>query len=150
MDLENRFIELTLPEAKIDGLYFNKQKISAVFHKQEDGWWQAEDILFMSARNAEDDNSRDILTEYLNDFQIRAQIAATFNVSAEAITVGLPWKSRGIKQYHGVDWSYWLANPYSMSVRHFWNVLFNGLTDNRNADVVLGCAPAFRVNEEAV
>jgi hypothetical protein len=37
---------------------------------KDDGWYHSKDILFLSARNVEDDNSRDILTEYIqSDFK---------------------------------------------------------------------------------
>ena len=55
-------MDLSLPEADIGGLRFNKQKVHAVFDKKDDGWYHSRDILFMSARNVKDDNSRDILT----------------------------------------------------------------------------------------
>jgi hypothetical protein len=150
MELEKRLIELTLPEADIDGLYFNEQKVHAIFDKQDDGWWQARVILFESARNVGDDNSRDILTEYLNDFRIRAQIAAAFGVLPEAITVALPRENQGIKQYHGVDDWHWLANASSSSAADFCGVNCYGNACYNNASTVLGCSPAFRVNEEAV
>jgi hypothetical protein len=150
MELEKRLIELTLPESDIDGLYFNEQKIHAIFDKQDDGWWQAEEILFLSARNVEDDNSRDILKEYLNDFQIRAQIAATFNVPAEAIAVALLRENQGIKKYHGVDDWYWLAGAISSPATQFRGVDDYGYAYGNFASSVLGCSPAFRINEETV
>ena len=54
---------LTLPEVNIDGLHFNRTEVHAVFELKEDDWWHSRSILFLSARNTEDDNSRDILTE---------------------------------------------------------------------------------------
>jgi hypothetical protein len=149
MDLKKSVeINLTLPERSIDELYFNEQKTRAVFEKQDDGWFYSRDILFMSARNAKDDNSRDILTEYLNDFRIRAQIAATFNVSAEAIIVALPRENQGIKKYHSIDCWYWLADPRSGSTANFCIVHYGGRSGNYNASSVGGCSPAFRVEKE--
>jgi hypothetical protein len=150
MDLEKRLIELTLPEADIDGLYFNEQKVHAIFDKQDDGWWQARVILFESARNVGDDNRRDILTEYLNDYRIREQLAKEFHVPPEAITVALPRENQGIKQYHGVDCWYWLAGSYSSSAANFRLVGYAGYAGSYGASAVGGYAPAFRVNEEAV
>jgi hypothetical protein len=149
MDLEKRLIKLTLPEAVIDGLHFNKQEVSAVFEKQKDGWWQSEDILFMSARNVEDDNSQDILTEYLNDYRIKQQIAESFNVPPGAITVALPKEPQGIKKYHSVDCWYWLADSFSDSAACFCGVNYSGIAYNGGgASAVGGCSPAFRVAEE--
>jgi hypothetical protein len=160
---------LTLPQTDINrGLYFNEQIVHAVFEKQEDGWWQSKDILFMSARNVEDDNSRDILKEYLNDYRIREQLAKEFNVPPEAVTVALPKEPRGVKKYHGVNWGYWLNDPYledpsadphpdyipdldtDPGCAHcFKYVEYTGLKSAFEADAVFGCAPAFRINEEA-
>jgi hypothetical protein len=142
MDLE---MDLELPEAEIDGLYFNKQEARAVFEKHDDGWWQSKDILFLSARNVEDDNSRDILTEYLNDYRITEQIAELFNVPPEAITVALPQKPKGAKNYHGVDWGYWLSDPYPDTVAYFCRYPSINIGASL-ACAVVGCAPAFRVN----
>jgi hypothetical protein len=150
MDLEKRLIELTLPEALVDGLYFNEQEVLAVFEKQEDGWWQSEEILFMSARNVRDDNSRDILTEYLNDDCIKKQLYKEFNIPPEAITVALPKENKGIKKYHGVDCWYWLAGSYSSSAANFRLVGYAGYADSYGASAVGGCSSAFHVNEEAV
>jgi hypothetical protein len=149
MNLEKRVeINLTLPEADIDGLYFNEQKVHAIFEKKKDGWWQSRVILLMSARNVKDDNNRDILTEYLNDDRIKKQLAKKFNVPPEAITVALPKKSQGIKQYHGVDCWYWLAYPYEGSATYFRHVYHDGEASYNLASNVGGCAPAFCVGNE--
>jgi hypothetical protein len=150
MKVENRFIELTLPEAEIGDLYFNKQEISAVFQKQDDGWWQSGDILFMSARNVEDDNNRDILTEYLNNLRIKEQIAEALKISPYIIAFALPKEPQGIKKYHGVNWWYWLAAPTPDSVVNFCCSHGNGYITYGLANSVGGCAPAFRVGKEAV
>jgi hypothetical protein len=143
-------MDLELPEADIDGLYFNTQEVSAVFEKQDDGWWQSRDILFMSARNVKDDNSRDILTEYLNDDRIKEQIADSFNVPPEAITVALPKEPRGIKRYHGVDCWYWLADPSSGCKANFCMALYGIESSYESANVICGCSLGFRIEKEGI
>jgi hypothetical protein len=144
-------IDLTLTEAVIDGLLFNEQKVHAVFTKQHDGWYYSRNILFLSARNVEDDNSRDILQVYLNDAGgdrgIRAQIADIFGVPPDAIEIALPQKPQGIKKYHGVDWWYWLADPYAGSAANFCYSYLSGVARGNYASAVGGCAPAFSVAE---
>jgi hypothetical protein len=144
-------IDLTLPEAEIDGLFFNEQKVYAVFEKQNDGWYYSRDILFLSARNITDDNSRDILKRYLDDAggdrEIRAQIADMFDVHPTGIKIALPQKPQGIKKYHGVDWWYWLADPRAGSAAYFCLSGTGGSASGNGASSVGGCAPAFRVAE---
>ncbi|MDR1325286.1 MAG: hypothetical protein LBK00_04535 [Treponema sp.] len=140
-------IDLVLPLAAIDGLYFNEQNVHAVFEKYEDGWYYSEDILFLSARNVENDNSRDILTEYLNKSQIRERIATALDVPPEDIEIALPQETRGVKKYHGVNWWYWLAAPDSPFDTYFCNASNNGNVCQTAASSVGGCAPAFRVRD---
>jgi hypothetical protein len=145
-------IDLTLPEAEIDGLFFNEQSVHALFEKGDDGWYYSRDILFLSARNVIDDNSRDILRRYLEDAggdrEIRAQIADMFDAPPTAIEIALPKKPQGIKKYHGVDWWYWLADSYAGSAAYFAFVHATGGGANHStASAVGGCAPAFRVAE---
>jgi hypothetical protein len=147
-------ITLTLPEADIGGLHFNKQEVHAVFEKQENDWWQSKGILFQSARNVEDDNSRDILTEYLNSYDftnsIRQQLPEEIFgevMTPDKIEVSLPRENQGIKQYHGVDDWYWLANASSSSAAYFCIVTNYGYATITVASTVLGCSPAFRVAE---
>jgi hypothetical protein len=141
-------LDLTLPEADIDGLHFNEQIVHAVFEKKNDGWYHSRDILFLSARNTRDDNSRDILTEYLNDGggyrEIRAQIADKFGVTPAGIEISLPKENEGVKRYNGVDWWYWLTEKYPDYTAYFCGVGSYGAT-LYNASAVGGCAPAFRV-----
>jgi hypothetical protein len=139
--------DLTLPIANIGGLRFNEQKVHAVFEKQDDGWWQSKDILFLSARNAEDDNSRDILTEYLNDDRIKQQIGDLFSLPPEGVAVTLPRETQGTKQYHGVDCWYWLAPARSSPAARFCYVNNTGNATHTHASAVGGCSPAFRVAE---
>ena len=109
---------LTLPEADINGLRFNEQKVHAVFEKRADGWYHSQEILFLSARNTEDNNSRDILTKYLawevnigsSAHTIREQIGRHFGAAVKDIEIALPAENEGVKQYHGVDWWYWLTD----------------------------------------
>jgi hypothetical protein len=138
-------LDLTLPEDDIGGLHFNEQKVHAVFEKQENGWFYARDILFLSARNIENDNSRDILTEYLNRGDIQAQISKAFDVSADDIEIEIPKKQQGKKRYNGVPMRYWLAYPSNDDTIGFNGVNSRGDVSPGNALDVGGCAPAFRV-----
>jgi hypothetical protein len=141
-------LDLVLPEAEIDGLRFNEQKAHAVFEKKEDGWYYSRDILFLSARNIDDDNSRDILAEYLNlsgDGGIKEQLADYFDVHPQDIEISLPEKTMGAKKYNGVRWWYWLASPHSGHSHYFAIVYSDGSPSRSNASLVGGVAPAFRV-----
>jgi hypothetical protein len=147
-------LDLILPEADIDGLHFNETKVHAVFEKKADGWYYSRDILFLSARNAENDNSRDILTKYLawdvnmkvdGTPTLRQQIAEHFGVAPVHVDISLPKESGGVKQYNGVDWWYWLEGKHSGSAASFCSVHANGDASSGRASVVGGCAPAFRI-----
>ena len=147
-------LELILPEADIKGLHFNEQKVYAVFEKHNDGWWYSRDILFLSARNTENDNSRDILTEYLNAHGeygiyngIRSQIALAMKAGRiPNVEIALPKKNDGVKQYNGVDWWYWLADKEFGSAAHFANVTGSGNAHGHYASAVGGCAPVFCIS----
>jgi hypothetical protein len=139
-------MSLVLPEAGIDGLYFNRQEVCAVFEKQDDGWYYSRDILFLSARNVEDNNNRDILTEYLYDGGIRTQIADMLGLPPNGIEIALPQKPQGIKKYHGVDSWYWLADPSGFAAS-FCYVYHDGDAGYNFASAVGGCVPAFRVTD---
>jgi hypothetical protein len=146
-------LELTLPEVDIGGLHFNKQEVHAVFEKRADGWYHSREILFMSARNSKDDNSRDILTEYLNRHEgsdsIKAQIARAMKAArVPDVEIALPEKNEGVKQYNGADCWYWLADRCSGTAACFALVYGNGRVGNTNASAVGGCAPMFRVLEK--
>jgi hypothetical protein len=136
-------MELVLPKAGVDGLCFNEQKAQACFEKDKDGWYYSEDVLFMSARNVKDDNSRDVLLEYLNTIEIRKRLADMFGVLPEDVEVALPQEPRGVKKYHGVACWYWLANPAFDA--YFCLATRCGDAPYANASSVGGCAPAFRV-----
>jgi hypothetical protein len=143
---------LILPKADIDGLHFNRQEVCAIFEKQNDGWYYSRDILFLSARNVKNNNNRDILTEYLNMAPvkgacrgIKGQIAEMMNVSSLNVKIALPQKPQGVKKYNGVDWWYWLTDPYAGSAAHFCLSRSGGYAGGDRASVVGGCAPAFRV-----
>jgi hypothetical protein len=144
-------MELVLPEADIDGLHFNETQVHAVFEKQDDGWYHSRDILFLSARNTESDNGRDILTKYLQRdvgyafLTLRQQIASYFGVAVIDVEISLPKKDEGIKQYNGVGWWYWLSNKYSGSESYFCISSSNGFANINTASSVGGCAPVFRV-----
>jgi hypothetical protein len=147
-------MRLIMPGADIDGLHFNWQEVSAVFERQDDGWYHSRDILFLSARNVKDDNSRDILTEYLNMAPvkgvyrgIKGQIAEMMNVSPLNVKIALPQKSQGIKKYNGVDCWYWLQSCYLISAVAFCGVNSLGGDTNSLASGTGGCAPTFRVAE---
>jgi hypothetical protein len=141
-------MDLILPEADIDGLHFNETKVHAIFKQQDDGWYHSRDILFLSARNAEDDNSRDILTEYLNgggERGIKAQIAMAAGLPPEGVTVALSKEPRGSKRYNGVDCWYWLNDSYSGSADAFCYANYYGQAYFDDASAVGGCAPVFRI-----
>jgi hypothetical protein len=145
-------MRLILLEADIGGLHFNRQEVCAVFENRDDGWYYSRDILFLSARNVKDDNSRDILTDYLNmapaknaSRGIKGQIAEMMNVSSLDVKIALPPKKDGVKKYNGVDWWYWLAAPSSGSAASFCLSNHGGYADSVIASSVGGCAPAFRV-----
>jgi hypothetical protein len=150
-ELETVEMELILPEADIDGLHFNETKVHALFDKKDGGWFHSRDILFLSARNTEDDNSRDILMKYLQwDISIkyatlRQQIAAHFGVAVINVEISLPKENEDRKQYNGVDWWYWMAEKYSDSAFYFCYVNYAGNSDNNGASAVGGCAPIFRI-----
>jgi hypothetical protein len=141
-------MNLVLPEACIDGLRFNKTEVRAVFKKKEDGCYHSKDILFLSARNTEDDNSRDILTEYLNlpgDNGLKEQIAGRFDVHPQDIEISLPKENEGVKRYNGARQWYWTASLSSGSAAYFCSVYGNGHTSDNIASAVGGCAIVFSV-----
>ena len=140
--------DLILPEADIGGLHFNKQEVHAVFEKQEDGWYHSRDILFMSARNVKDDNSRDVLMEYLRSDEFEGALwDALFNKfeTVNELTVSLPKKNEGVKQYNGADCWYWLSDKYTDSASSFCRVDTCGDLFYYSASAVGGCAPMFRI-----
>jgi hypothetical protein len=141
-------MDLVLSEADIGGLHFNKTEVRAVFEKKEDGCYHSKDILFLSARNTEDDNSRDILTEYLNlpgDNGLKEQIAGRFNVHPQDIEISLPKENEGVKRYNGARQWYWIASLSSGSAAYFCSVSSGGNTYNNYASAVGGCAIVFSV-----
>jgi hypothetical protein len=145
-------MELVLPEADIGGLHFNETKVSAVFEKKGD-WYYSRDILFCSARNVEDDNSKDILTEYLESYDFKDCIMQQLpedifgEVSnPERIEVCIPEENQGVKKYNGVDWWYWLAPRSAGSSANFVIVgTYGNFYNISTASSALGCAPAFCV-----
>jgi hypothetical protein len=136
-------LDLTLPGAGIGGLRFNKTEVHAVFERQEDGWYQSRDILFLSARNSKDDKSRDILTEYLRSEPVHKAFLTALDKEDMNIEISLPKENEGIKQYNGADCWYWLADPYTGSA--FCRVAGYGGAYHNSAGAVGGCAPLFRV-----
>jgi hypothetical protein len=138
-------LDLTLPGAEIGGLRFNKTEVHAVFEKGEDGWYQSRDILFLSARNTEDDNSRDILSEYLQSEPVQNAFLVALYKEDKNIEISLPKESVGVKRYNGVDCWYWLADPYAASSASFACVNGYGYAIHYHASGVGGCAPLFRV-----
>jgi hypothetical protein len=143
-------MDLILPEDDINGLHFNETKVHAVFEKKEDGWYHSRDILFLSARNTEDDNSRDILTEYLTKHEssgsIKSQIALAMKAGRVThVTISLPKENEGIKKYNGVDWWYWLEPKSASFSSSFCYVTSHGNSHTTYASSVGGVAPAFRV-----
>jgi hypothetical protein len=141
-------LAITLPEADIGGLHFNRQEVTGVFDLKEDGWYCCRNILFLSSRNTEDDNSRDILSEYLKSGEVaKAFIGAlrTAHVMTGSIDVSLPSENGGMKKYNGANWWYWLKDRCSVSAASFCYVNNAGSTNYYIAGSVGGCAPAFRV-----
>jgi hypothetical protein len=140
-------LDLILPEADIDGLHFNETKVHAVFELKNDGWYHSRDILFLSARNFNDDTGRDILTKYLNSDEFKIALGRAMPdeplLLRKDIEVSLPKENEGVKKYNGVDWCYWLLP--SASAAYFCDVSGNGYTGNAYASSVGGCAPKFSV-----
>ncbi|MDR0709625.1 MAG: hypothetical protein LBF77_06135 [Spirochaetaceae bacterium] len=143
-----------LPEVSINGLHFNNTRVRAVFEKQDAGWYHSRDVLFLSARNTEDDNSRDILAEYLNSKCFKRCLweqlpsdGFTECATLDDLTVSLPSLGEGVKGYNGVPCGYWLAPPYSGYPTHFCSVTKSGMTDLDGARRVLGVAPCFRIGK---
>jgi hypothetical protein len=144
-------LELTilLPKADIDGLHFNRQEVRGVFDLKEDGKYHSRDILFLSARNTEDDNSRDILLKYLRSEEVqKAFLGALINAdyAAESVEVSLPVKNEGVKKYNGVDYWYWLQQKAGHSAASFCGSYYYGYASSGNASAVGGCAPALSVS----
>jgi hypothetical protein len=142
---------LTLPEADIGGLHFNNQRVRAVFEKKADGWYYSRDILFISARNVKDDNSRDILTEYLESDAVKdcfitgLKSAGIGGYARGDIEISLPVESKVKKRYNGASCWYWLKDKYPNSLISFCGVDDRGNASGYGAGGVGGCAPRFRV-----
>jgi hypothetical protein len=137
-------IDVTLPEADIDGLHFNKQEVRAVFEKQEDGNYYSRDILFNSARDTDEGTGRDLLSEYLDSEAVREAFRSALG---EEVRFFLPEENQGAKNYNGVSWWYWLRPRSSGSAANFCISGANGLAYSYLASGVGGCAPVFRVVE---
>jgi hypothetical protein len=145
-------IDLTLPEAGIEGLHFNETKVHAVFEKKEDGAYYSRDILFLSARDTDEGTGRDLLSEYLNKHEhsgsIKAQIALAMKAGrVPHVEVFLPEENQGVKRYNGVTCWYWLRPRFAGSAALFCHVNYAGIAYDNFASAVGGCAPAFRVAE---
>ncbi|MDR1231306.1 MAG: hypothetical protein LBK61_07890 [Spirochaetaceae bacterium] len=143
-------LDLELPRMDIGGLHFNRQEAKGVFDLKEDGRYCCRSILFLSARNTEDDNSRDILSEYLQSGEVEEAFAAALRnagIEAGSVEVSLPVENGGMKKYNGADWWYWLGDAYSDSAASFCSVGHYGHPHPGGAASVGGCAPAFRAGE---
>jgi hypothetical protein len=147
-------LDLVLPEDDIDGLHFNKTEVHAVFELKDDGWYYSKDILFLSARNSKENNSKDILTKYIKDIDrldcvvtIYEQIAKRMGVELYELEVSLPRDNQGIKKYNGVDYGYWLFDNNNHSEMNFNCVFSQGLVGKSGADSVGGCVLAFHLLE---
>jgi hypothetical protein len=156
--LETIDLSLTLPEADIDGLRFNEQKVHGVFELKEDGKYYSRDILIHSARDTDEGTSRDLLSEYLESINVKQAFYQAFcnKYTAEPlfkmglkrvpdINVSLPEANQGVKKYNGVRWWYWLRPRSSGSAASFSSVGDSGGAGNPSASSVGGCAPAFCV-----
>jgi hypothetical protein len=133
--------DIVLPEAEIGGLLFNETRVHAVFEKWNDGVYYSRDILFLSARDADEGTGRDLLSEYLDSEAVREAFRKALGYG---VRVFLPEERRGVKKYHGVDWGYWLRPCYSGSAAHFCYAYGGGNAYYHAASAVGGCAPAFR------
>jgi hypothetical protein len=149
--------DLILPKADIDGLHFNETEVHAVFEKKEDGCWHSRDILGLSARNTKDDNSRDILTKYLNCryFKDCIRYHLPEEIFVERVTdteleIFLPEKAEGTKRYNGAVCAYWLKEPYSGSTGYFCCVGSAGSASHTHATGAYGFAPVFRVRQGVI
>jgi hypothetical protein len=142
---------LTLPEADIGGLHFNKQKVRAVFEKKAYGWRHSRDILFLSARNVKDDNSRDILTEYLESDAVKDCFITTLKsadiggYARDDIEISLPIRNEGRKRYNGVACWNWRKDRRSRTISSFRNVYGSGIAHYYYATSVGGCALRFLI-----
>jgi hypothetical protein len=134
-------INLTLPEADIGGLHFNEQKVHAVFETKEDGNFYSRDILFLSARDADEGTGRDLLSEYLDSWAVREAFRKALGYEAR---VFLPEENQGVKRYNGVTCWYWLRPRSSGSAANFCTVSHYGSAHANYASAAGGCAPAFR------
>jgi hypothetical protein len=155
---KQRTLELgiLLPKAKIGGLRFNETKVIAVFDLKEDGWYQSRNLLFLSARNAEYDNSRDILVEYLESAAFRGAVAISLigiykpsigNIyTADDVEVSLPEEQDGIKKYNGVVTSYWLKGVNGET--HFCIAFPDTVIYSCRASSVIGVSLMLRLKEE--
>ena len=144
-------LEIYLPEANIGGLHFNEQKVKGIFDLKDDGKYHCRNILFLSARNTKDDNSRDILSEYLQSDGVKNAFLCALEEAdhvVENVDVSLPAKNEGIKQYNGVDWWYWLRDKSSCSTAFFCYVSSGGHSFNASASSVGGVAPVLSIIKE--
>jgi hypothetical protein len=147
--LKTLTLDIKWPEADIDGLHFNEQRIRGIFELKKDGNYYSRDILFLSARDTDEGTDRDLLSEYLSCEAVKeafmAAIAPYFE-PAESISVFLPEGTQGTKRYNGVSLWYWLKPRRCLSATHFCLILGDGdYASNGTASSVGGCAPAFRV-----
>jgi hypothetical protein len=144
-------LDLTLPEADIGGLRFNKTEVHAVFEKKEDGNYYSRDILFHSARDTDEGTGRDLLSEYLDSDAVREAFLSAIGGSiahTSGIRVFIPEENQGIKKYNGVSWWYWLRTRCAGSAAYFCGSGTVGHTGTHHASAVGGCAPAFCVGKE--
>jgi hypothetical protein len=143
---------LNLPEALVGGLRFNEQTVEGTFELHDDGWYHCSDVLFLSARNIESDNRRDVLMEYLNKEFVRSAfleaVLDELDAGSEGMDISiisLPKENKGVKKYNGVVCSYWLKNIRSGVVNSFEYADCCGGIGVIDARSVCGCAPMFRL-----
>jgi hypothetical protein len=132
--------DIEWPKAAIYGLHFNMQETHGVFELAADGNYYSRDILFLSARNPEDETEQDLLSEYLDSKAVKE---AFFKATGKDVRVFLPEINQGIKKYNGVPWGYWLQPIYAGSSASFAYVTHGGNASRSDASGVGGCAPAF-------
>ena len=137
-------LDIYLPEMDIGGLHFVEQKVKGIFDLKDDGKYHCRNILFLSARNTKDDNSRDILSEYLQSDGVKNAFLCALEEAdhvVENVDVSLPAENEDIKEYNGVDWWYWLRDKSSVSAAYFCYANSSRDTGSLSASSVGGCAP---------
>ena len=139
------YLEIELPEADIGKLHFNRQFVKSLF-ELKDGIYYCKDILFHSARNSENDNSRDILTEYLESDEVQSAFLQAiedtdFELTNQNMKIFIPEDEQGVKTYNGGIECYWLKRKNRTT--SFVYIHSNGIVNYNGASNTFGVSPAF-------